>query len=79
MQLHKPRFRKFNVCTKLEYIDPTDGKQKTAWYQTGTMRIYEETGSIMIRRFDNPSVDYYCFEQTGKTQADETPAKEDQE
>lgn len=72
MQQSNGRFRKFNVCTKLEYTDPMDGNEKTMWYQVGTMRIYEKSGSIMIRRFDNPSVDYYCFEQTALAPSDET-------
>ena len=71
MQLSKANYRLFNVCTKLEYTDPADNKQKTKWYRVGTLRIYP-SGSVILRRFDNPVTDYYCFEQPDTIPADES-------
>jgi hypothetical protein len=68
-------YKRFNVCTKFDYVDPVDNKRKTRWYKVGTMRLYENTGAVIIRRFDNPTADYYCFEQADSTPSNETKSQ----
>lgn len=77
MELSTPNYKRFNVCTKFDYVDPADNKRKTRWYKVGTMRLYEKSGAVIIRRFDNPTCDYYCFQQADSAPADEENTKAD--
>ena len=50
----------YHIATRREYLK--DGEQRRKYYKTGELSIDESSGNMYIRMFNNPDVQYFCFD-----------------